>query len=77
MISEASKVTCIMPTFNRRPFVARAVRYILAQDYSEKELVIVDDGTESIADLVPQDPRLRYFRQEKKQRLRAKRNFAC
>jgi glycosyltransferase involved in cell wall biosynthesis len=66
-----------MPTFNRRRFAAQAVHYFLAQDYAEKELVIVDDGTELVTDLVPQDPRVRYFRQGKKQPLGAKRNFAC
>ena len=57
-------VSCIMPTFNRREFVAQAIQYFLAQDYPCKELVIVDDGTESVADLVPNDPRVRYLRLE-------------
>src|SRR5258708_4948225 len=70
-------LSCIMPTFNRPRFVAQAVRYFLAQDYPEKELVIVDDGTDSVADLVPKNAQIRYFRQETKQALGSKRNFAC
>jgi hypothetical protein len=32
-------ISCIMPTFNRRRFVAQAIRYFLCQDYPEKELM--------------------------------------
>lgn len=69
--------SCIMPTFNRPRFVGQAVRYFLAQDYPEKELIIVDDGSESVADVVPSDPQIRYFRREGRLPLGAKRNFAC
>lgn len=66
-----------MPTADRRSFVPDAIRYFLAQDYPEKELVIVDDGADSVADLVRDDPRIRYFRNERRQPVGAKRNFAC
>jgi glycosyltransferase involved in cell wall biosynthesis len=59
MLSDLPLVSCIMPTFNRRPFVPQAIRYFLAQDYPEKEFIIVDDGADSVADLVPDDPRVR------------------
>jgi ADP-heptose:LPS heptosyltransferase/glycosyltransferase involved in cell wall biosynthesis len=70
-------VSCIMPTADRRSFVPRAIRCFLAQDYTGKELVIVDDGADSVRDLVPDDPRIRYFRLEKNLPVGAKRNFAC
>ena len=38
-------VSCIMPTADRRRFVPRAVHQFLAQDYPNKELVILDDDT--------------------------------
>jgi glycosyltransferase involved in cell wall biosynthesis/predicted O-methyltransferase YrrM len=63
-----------MPTRDRRDFVPQAIRYFLAQDYAESELVILDDGEESVADLVPNDPRLRYHRLSGKRTLGAKRN---
>jgi glycosyltransferase involved in cell wall biosynthesis len=63
-----------MPTYNRRPFVPRALTYFLRQDYPNKELVIVDDGPESVADLVPDDPRTRYVRLPHRLCLGAKRN---
>ena len=67
-------VSCIMPTADRRRFVPQAIRCFLAQDYAERELVILDDGSDPIADLVPQDPRIRYLRAPQKQKLGAKRN---
>lgn len=70
-------VSCIMPTYNRRTFVPRAIGYFLGQDYESKELIIIDDGTDSIADLIPADDRIRYIRMEKKLTVGAKRNLAC
>jgi 2-polyprenyl-3-methyl-5-hydroxy-6-metoxy-1,4-benzoquinol methylase len=66
-----------MPTADRRRFVPQAIQCFLAQDYAEKELVIVDDGSDSVADLAPDGPRIRYFRTERRQPVGAKRNFAC
>ena len=42
----------------------QAIRCFLAQDYAEKELVIVDDGADPMADLPPNDARVRYRRAE-------------
>ncbi|MGH8065316.1 MAG: glycosyltransferase family 2 protein, partial [Candidatus Entotheonellia bacterium] len=70
-------VSCIMPTYNRRPFIPRAIRYFLQQDYSRRELIIVDDGSEPVHDLIPDDPRLRYLRLDRKHTVGAKRNLAC
>ena len=70
-------VTCIMPTHNRRSFVPQAIRCFLRQDYSNLELLVVDDGTESIADLVRANDRIRYVRFDQKLTIGAKRNLAC
>jgi glycosyltransferase involved in cell wall biosynthesis len=70
-------VSCIMPTYNRRSLVPQAIRCFLRQDYSNAELVIVDDGTDRIVDCVPQSERIRYFRLDQKLPVGAKRNFAC
>ena len=70
-------VSCIMPTFDRRAFVPQAVRYFLRQNYPHTELVVVDDGTDKIADLLPADPRVRYVAVEGKLTIGAKRNLAC
>jgi glycosyltransferase involved in cell wall biosynthesis len=70
-------ISCVMPTADRRALVPQAIGYFLAQDYPNKELLMVDDGTESVADLVPHDERIRYLRLENRMALGAKRNFAC
>ncbi len=38
-----SRVSCIMPTYGRPDFVAQSVAMFLAQDYAEKELIILND----------------------------------
>ena len=75
--AELPLVSCIMPTYNRRRFVPQAISYFLRQDYPHKELLIIDDGSDSVADLVPSDPRIRYLRLEGRRTIGAKRNVAC
>jgi O-antigen biosynthesis protein len=70
-------VSCIMPTANRRFLVPRAVRYFLAQDYPNRELIVVDDGEDPVADLMPKDSRVRYCRVAQRQTIGSKRNLAC
>ncbi|MCB8983609.1 MAG: glycosyltransferase [Ardenticatenaceae bacterium] len=70
-------VSCIMPTADRRPFVPQAIAQFLQQDYPARELIVVDDGADAVADLMPNDERVRYFRLETRQTVGAKRNFAC
>lgn len=70
-------VSCIMPTRNRRRFVSQAIWYFLRQDYSPRELIIIDDGEDTIADLVPNDERIRYVRLDPQLPLDQKRNLAC
>src|SRR5262249_33726324 len=70
-------VSCIMPTHNRRGFVPQAIRYFLRQDYPRKELIVVDDGTDPIGDLIPPDERLRYVHLSRRATVGAKRNLAC
>src|SRR5882757_1672978 len=70
-------VSCIMPTYNRRPFVSHAIRYFQRQEYGNKELIILDDGTDNVQDLIPEAENIRYFRLDKKLNLGAKLNLAC
>ena len=69
-------VSCIMPTANRSTFVPRAIGYFLRAQYEPRELVIVDDGSEPIRDLVPDDARIRYVRLEHRTSVGTKRNRA-
>jgi glycosyltransferase involved in cell wall biosynthesis len=70
-------VSCMMPTHNRREFIPRAVELFLAQDYPERELIVLDDGSDPIEDLMPTDPTVRYVRLEGRRTIGAKRNLAC
>ena len=70
-------VSCVMPTYNRREFVPNAIRYFLRQDYINKELIIIDDGTDAIQDLIPNLEGIRYYRLNQKISLGAKLNLAC
>ncbi len=70
-------VSCVMPTYNRRQFVPHAIRYFLRQDYPNKELIVVDDGSDCVADLIPDRPEVTYFRLGLKNTLGEKLNFAC
>jgi glycosyltransferase involved in cell wall biosynthesis len=69
-------VSCIMPTYNRPLFVPQAIQYFLRQDYPHKELVIVDDGSNAVADLIPLHAQIRYVRLNQKVSVGAKRNTA-
>lgn len=62
-------VSVIMPVFNVELYVGQAVRSILAQTWTDFELIAIDDGStdRSIAILEEAcgtDPRVRIFRQE-------------
>ena len=70
-------VSCIMPTADRREFVPQAIRNFLAQDYEPRELIVLDDGRDSVADLIPSHGAIRYLRLDRKSTIGAKRNMAC
>jgi glycosyltransferase involved in cell wall biosynthesis len=56
---------------------SQAIRYFLAQDYPNKELIILDDGVDPVDDLVPNDDGIRYIRLPNKMILGEKRNRAA
>jgi glycosyltransferase involved in cell wall biosynthesis len=76
IVTERPLVSCIMPTYNRRPFIPRALRCFFSQDYPNLELIVVDDGSDPISDLLPNDPRIRYYRLLEKRTVGEKRNYA-
>lgn len=39
------RVTVLMPVFNREEFVGQAIESVLAQDFADFELLIVDDAS--------------------------------
>ncbi len=70
-------VSCIMPTYNRRQFVPLSLRWFLSQDYPNKELLILDDGSDPVGDIVEGLPNVEYIRLDRRFSIGAKRNLAC
>jgi len=71
------KVTCVMPTYNRRAFVERSIRLFLAQDYPNRELVVVDDGEDDVSDLVLPGVPVRHVRLRRRTTIGEKRNLVA
>jgi glycosyltransferase involved in cell wall biosynthesis len=59
-------VSVIIPTFNRAPVICRAVESVLAQTYTNYELIIVDDGSHDCTSQIisPYEKRVRLIVQE-------------
>lgn len=58
-----------MPAFNREKFIAESIRSVLAQSFTDYELIVIDDGstdrTIEIASKFKSDPRIRIVKNEK------------
>jgi hypothetical protein len=73
-------VSCMMPTTgDRRRFVPQAIKCFQGQTYPNLELVIVCDGGDDLADLIPpDDDRVRYlYLGRERHTIGTKRNLAC
>lgn len=75
----ATMVSVILPVYNRRHLVYRAIRSLMRQTFEDWQVWIIDDGsTDEIQDdLIPfvmQEPRARYIKQQN-QKLSACRNL--
>jgi O-antigen biosynthesis protein len=66
-----------MPTNNRVEFVLQSIRYFQRQDYPNRELLILDDGTDDLSTRLPEDPKIRYIRLLGRCHTVAKRNYGC
>jgi hypothetical protein len=75
--ADGPKVTAMMPTCDRRPFVEQSIRLFMAQDYPNRELVIVDDGADEVSDLVPAGAPVRYLRMRRPSTIGEKRNVCA
>lgn len=72
-------VSCVMPTRGRRAWVPLAVRCWMEQDMpaQQRELVVIDDGPDPVADLLLHQPGVRYVYLEGQHSIGAKINLGC
>ena len=70
-----SKVTVIIPTFNRGYCLAESIRSVLEQSFTDFELIVVDDGsTDNTLDVVRQFPAVKLIQLETNQGVSFARN---
>lgn len=66
-MSEMPLVTIIIPTYNRKRIIGDAISSVLSQTYSNKQIVVIDDGsTDDTESLVRTFPEVEYVRQERR-----------
>ncbi len=68
MITQKKTISIITPTYNHERFVAQCIESVLGQDYTNWEMIIIDDGstdnTPNIIKRYTTDKRIKYVRQE-------------
>jgi glycosyltransferase involved in cell wall biosynthesis len=69
-------VSCLMPTRDRPHFVSQALRYFARQTYIRSELLVIDDGEQSVERLCAGLPRVRYLRLDRPTLTGTKMNLA-
>lgn len=80
MQSEAkskSKISVIIPTYNRSNRISRAIRSVLAQTFKDFEIIIVDDASNDNTEEIVKafnDARIKYIRHQKNCGAAASRN---
>ncbi len=72
-------VSIITPSYNTGPFIAETIGSVLAQTYTNWEMIIVDDcSTDNTDEMVARfkDPRIRYLKNERNSGAAISRNYA-
>lgn len=61
------KVSVIIPAYNEELLLAKTLEAVLAQDYSDFEVIVVDNAsTDKTADIVAQFPQVKYLYESRK-----------
>ncbi len=66
MVDNMSLVSVIIPTYNREKLISKAINSVIKQDYSDWEIIIVDDRStdhtkELIEKFIRSDSRIKYY----------------
>jgi len=71
-------VSVLIPTYNRKWLLPRTLQSVLSQSYHNIEVVLVNDAGEDVQDIVKKfnDPRIKYFQNDKNKDLAGTRNVA-
>jgi len=75
---EEPLISVLVPTYNRKWLLPRTLQSILTQYYKNIEVILVNDAGEDVQDIVDKfdDPRIKYFQNEKNLGLAGTRNVA-
>lgn len=67
MINNSPLISIMMPTYNNGKYIAQAIESIYAQNYSNIEIIVVDDGsTDNTKEILKQYKDIKYFYMEHK-----------
>jgi glycosyltransferase involved in cell wall biosynthesis len=61
------KFSIVVPTYNEEKDIAATLETLLALDYADKEIIIVDDSTDSTPQIVRRYPQIKLIRPEKRE----------
>ena len=67
----------ILPTYNRAQLLPTAINSVIGQEYSNWELIVIDDGSTDNTQMVVKkidDNRIKYYYQENQERSIARNN---
>src|SRR5574344_2461092 len=58
-------ISIIICTYNRADLLPKAIASVLSQSYQDFELIIIDDAsTDNTKDVIPNDDRIKYYKNE-------------
>jgi len=68
------EISVIVPCYNAAAYIAMSIDSVLAQTFTQFELILIDDGsTDETASIIAtyKDPRIRFYQQENKEQCKA------
>lgn len=80
-MSDSAKISVIMPSFNSESTIGKSIESVLAQSYTDLELIVVDDSSSDqtsniVRDVVLRDSRVQFLQLEQNRGAAVSRNAA-